>query len=76
MQRWAAGRAEVVAAGLVGSWDHGDARVDSDVDLVVLTTVEAGYLEDEGRVSELGGLRVVNTEQWGRVDVCMNTDTI
>lgn len=62
---WEAKRDDIVAAGLVGSWAHGDAHMDSDVDLVLLTTAAAYYLDDEARVSELGGLRIVNTEQWG-----------
>lgn len=35
------------------------------MDLVVLTTAKAGYLDDESWVLELGGLRVVQTRQWG-----------
>lgn len=65
VRQWAAKRDVVVAVGLVGSWAHGKARMDSDVDLVVLTTEGANYIEDASWVSELGGLRVVNTRLWG-----------
>jgi uncharacterized protein len=34
--RWALDRPDVRAVGMVGSWARGDARPDSDVDLVVL----------------------------------------
>ena len=44
---------------------RGEARVDSDVDLVLLTVAKQSYLEDETWVWELGGLRVIRTEQWG-----------
>ncbi len=32
---WAQGRHDVVAVGLAGSWARGDARMDSDVDVVL-----------------------------------------
>ena len=64
---WAAGRPDVVAVGLAGSWARGDARMDSDVDPVLLTTDKALYLEAESWVAELGGLRVVRTGRWGPV---------
>ncbi|CAN5600076.1 hypothetical protein BH24ACT22_BH24ACT22_17990 [soil metagenome] len=54
-----------MAAGLAGSWARGDARMDSDVDLVLLTAAKHVYLEDESWVRELGGLRIIRTEQWG-----------
>lgn len=54
VREWAANRADVAAVGLVGSWAHGDARMDSDVDLVLLTAATADYLEDEAWVGELG----------------------
>jgi hypothetical protein len=37
-------RPDVVAVALVGSWARGDARPDSDVDLVVIVRDVAGYL--------------------------------
>jgi len=42
VRAWAAGRENVGAVALVGSWARGEAREDSDVDLVVLTDAEAG----------------------------------
>lgn len=50
-----------------GSWAHGDPRIDSDVDVVLLTTAERVYLDDESWVVELGGLRIVKTRRWGPV---------
>ena len=35
LRRWALGKPEIVAVGLVGSWVR-DARMDSDVDVVLL----------------------------------------
>ncbi len=62
---WSARRFDVVAVGLAGSWSHGDVRMDSDVDILLLTTEKHLYLEDESWVGELGGLRLVKTKQWG-----------
>ena len=66
VQDWAARRPDVTAVALVGSWARSDdARMDSDVDLVLLTDAEQSYLGDEGWVAELGGLRIVKTGRWG-----------
>ncbi|HKH09882.1 MAG TPA: nucleotidyltransferase domain-containing protein [Rubrobacter sp.] len=52
---WAAGRPDVAAVGLAGSWARGEAGMDSDVDLAVLSTEQRRYLEDDGWVLDLGG---------------------
>ena len=62
---WAGQRPDVRAVGLVGSWARGEARPDSDVDLVLLTLEEGRYLDDESWAKELGGLRIVRTRSWG-----------
>jgi uncharacterized protein len=41
--RWAAQQEEISACALVGSYARGQARPDSDVDLVVLTTAPLAY---------------------------------
>ncbi len=61
---WASRRDDVVAAGLAGSWARGDARMDSDVDLVILTRAPRFYLEDDAWIRDLGGLRLVGTRSW------------
>ena len=62
---WAKQRPDVRAVGLVGSWARGEARVDSDVDLILLTRGKRRYLDDESWTRELGGCRIVKTRQWG-----------
>ncbi len=62
---WAARRPDVAAVAPVGSWARGEARMDSDVDLLLLTTAQASYRDEESWVADLGGLRIVRTRQWG-----------
>ena len=62
---WAVRRSDAVAVALVGSWAYGRPRMDSDVDLVVLTTDKSTYLRDESWVAELGGTRIIRTQHWG-----------
>ena len=65
LRGWAQGRPDVVAVGLAGSWAHGNARMDSDVDVVLLTEDRTLYLEDDAWVYEVGGVRLVWTRGWG-----------
>ncbi len=62
---WAGTQPDVVALGLAGSWARGEARGDSDVDLVILTLEPRRYIEDETWIRDLGGLRIVKTQAWG-----------
>ncbi len=64
-RRWAMGRADVVAVALVGSWARDAARPDSDVDLVVLTTDQAPYLDRDDWIGGLVADRLVMTRSWG-----------
>jgi predicted nucleotidyltransferase len=65
VRRWASRRPDVRAVGLFGSWARGEARMDSDVDLLILTNDEQAYLHAASWTGELGGLRVVRTREWG-----------
>jgi len=65
VREWAAQRTDVAAVASVGSWARNDARMDSDVDLVVLTDTQQSYLRGERWVAELGGLKIVKSACWG-----------
>jgi uncharacterized protein len=67
LSEWAQGRPDIVAVGLAGSWTRGDARMDSDVDVVLLTEERALYLEDDAWVHEVSGVKLVWTRRWGTV---------
>ena len=64
---WAAGRADVTAVGLCGSWAAARARGDSDVDLVVLTPRRAGLAADTAWLADLcgGPASAVGVRAWG-----------
>ncbi|MDQ4107018.1 MAG: nucleotidyltransferase domain-containing protein [Actinomycetota bacterium] len=62
---WASRRPDVIVVELAGFWSHGDDRMDSDVDILLLTTEKRLYLGDEAWARDLGGLRIVKTERWG-----------
>ena len=65
LREWAKERTDVVAVVLVGSWARGDARMDSDVDVVLLTEDQKPYREGDAWLHELGGVRLVRTRRWG-----------
>ena len=64
---WAETCPDVVAAGLADSWARSEARMDSDVDLVILTREPRGYIQGETWIQTLGGLRIVRTQAWGQM---------
>jgi hypothetical protein len=59
MVAWAAREADVVALALVGSQARGEARPDSDVDVIVLTTERPARLARRRWLTRLGGVRRV-----------------
>ena len=65
VREWAVTRPDVVALVLAGSFAHDDARMDSDVDILVLTNDKQPDVEGEAWISELGGIRLTKTDQWG-----------
>jgi uncharacterized protein len=64
---WAAARPDVRALALVGSVARGDAGAGSDIDIVVLTTAPERYVSEVAWIGELGGVRVLRTQQWGDI---------
>ena len=68
VERWAEGRADIEAVALVGSWGRGGATDHSDVDLVVITTAPARYLDDTEWISTFPGARLIRQRSFGMVD--------
>ena len=63
--RWARRRADIRAVALVGSHARGEAREDSDVDVVVLTDDPPAYIDDDTWIAEVGAHSVTRTRRWG-----------
>src|SRR5512143_2179948 len=64
---WAQSQPDVLAAALVGSHARGEARADSDVDLVLLCTRAADYLADLSWTLRFGSVREHRLEDYGRL---------
>ncbi len=67
LREWAESDGAVAAVALVGSHARGDARPDSDVDLVVLSSSPARLLADRGWTARFGVVKAAEFEDWGRV---------
>lgn len=64
---WAADRPDVHGIALVGSYARGEAREDSDVDLVILTEQSPAYLEEIGWIDRFGTPEKYQTEDYGKL---------
>ncbi len=64
---WAASSPGVRALALVGSYARGDAREDSDVDLVVLTIAPGELLDDDGWLGVFGQAELVDERDFGAI---------
>lgn len=67
VRRWAEGRADIRALALVGSHARGDARPDSDIDLVLLCTDPERYVRATDWISTFGEVARSSLEDWGDV---------
>lgn len=64
VRSWASTREDIRALLLVGSFARGDARPDSDLDIVLITSNEDGYLDDTQWVSTFGSVRSIQREEY------------
>lgn len=64
---WVEPRQDVRALVVVGSHARGDARADSDVDVLLLVTDPDRYLDGTGWVADFGATRSVALEPYGKV---------
>ncbi|MGH9037776.1 MAG: nucleotidyltransferase domain-containing protein [Acidimicrobiia bacterium] len=64
---WARTQDDVVGVAVVGSWARDAARMDSDIDIVVLTNDKARYLDDDHWVAMalVGPAEIVRRQDWG-----------
>ncbi len=64
---WAHAQPDILALALVGSYARGSARPDSDVDLVIITTTPANYLENLGWTTQFGAVLRCQLEDYGKL---------
>jgi predicted nucleotidyltransferase len=64
---WAAGRKDVRAVALVGSYARGGAGADSDIDLMLLVDDPPALAADQGWAAGFAPIDRVQTEDWGEV---------
>lgn len=64
---WAAGRSDIAAIALVGSHARGEARPDSDIDLVLVCDDPSTLLRDADWRSTFGTIERSTIEDWGLV---------
>ena len=65
--KWVAAQADGQAIALVGSYARGEARDDSDIDLVILTTQPEKYLEDLKWIERFGQVEKYQIEDYGKL---------
>jgi predicted nucleotidyltransferase len=64
---WASPQENVQAIALVGSYARGEARDDSDIDLVILTDQTQKYLDDLKWIEHFGAVEKHQTEDYGKL---------
>ena len=67
LRQWAEQQEDIAGVLLVGSHARGQAREDSDVDVVLLTLKPERYLGDRSWVAQFGSAARLEKEDWGRV---------
>jgi predicted nucleotidyltransferase len=67
VRRWAEVRNDILALAVVGSYARGDARADSDIDLVLICSDPTRYLADPSWASAFGKVNDHVVEDWGLV---------
>jgi len=65
--QWASVREDVQAIALVGSYARDEARDDSDIDFVILTSHPEKYLEDPKWVEHFGQVEKYQIEDYGKL---------
>ena len=64
---WASAHDDLQGIALVGSYARGEARDDSDIDLVILTDQPQAYLEDLKWIERFGTVKEYQTEDYGKL---------
>lgn len=74
LRAWASDHPDIRAVAITGSWAHGTAHMDSDVDILVLAHDPAGYTNERNWADALGELtflRLENRRDMTEVRFCL-----
>jgi len=66
-QEWIKQQKDVLAVGIVGSHARGEAREDSDIDVIILSQFPDRYITDISWVDKFGEIKRKFKEDWGVV---------
>jgi GrpB-like predicted nucleotidyltransferase (UPF0157 family)/predicted nucleotidyltransferase len=67
LAKWASVRADVRALAMIGSWARGEGRLDSDLDILLLTDVPSRFTASTEWLSAFGSPPLVRREQFGLI---------
>jgi predicted nucleotidyltransferase len=67
LAKWASVRADVRALAMIGSWARGEGRLDSDLDILLLTDVPNRFTASAEWLSAFGSPPLVRREQFGLI---------
>ena len=67
LTKWAESRPEILGVALIGSYARDEATVDSDVDLVLLTSAPKEFIEKPEWIKDFGVVKSYQVEDWGLV---------
>ena len=62
---WAKSEVEIIGVALVGSHARGEAKPDSDIDLVIITSDPTSYINDLSWIGTFGEIKRYKVEDWG-----------
>ncbi len=62
---WAKSEEGVLGVALVGSHARGEARLDSDIDFVIISSDPCRYVDDSSWICSFGEIKSCKTEDWG-----------
>ena len=65
--KWAEGKSGILGVALVGSYARDEAKVDSDVDLVLIASTPKELIDKPEWIKEFGDVKSFKIEDWGLV---------
>lgn len=67
VSKWAESKPAIIGVALVGSYARDEARVDSDIDLVLLAARPQSFINKPAWINEFGAVKSYTVEDWGLV---------